>query len=201
MILIKDIEQGTPEWHDMRLCIPTASNFKKIVTSTGKRSTQRAKYLFQKAGEIITGESEETYKNSYMELGNEREDEARQTYSFITGLDVEQVAFCYYDDDKEFGASPDGLIGEDGGFENKNAIPSVQLERLETGWKATEHKAQVQGCLLATGRKWWDIQSYCRGLKPIIIRIERDEEFIKNLHIELKLFYKEACSLAKKWGV
>ena len=200
-MIISDYEQGSIEWMECRLEIPTASDFKKIITSKGEISKQREKYLYQKAGEIVTGEFEDSYKNGYMDLGSEREHEARDTYAFVNDVDVEQVGFCYYDEHKMFGASPDGLVGKDGGFENKNAIASVQIDRLKNGWKGTEHKAQIQGCLLVTGREWWDLQSYCRGLKPLVIRFYRDEEFIKKLYIELRLFYREAQEEAKKWRI
>ncbi len=200
-MIVLDCEQGTPEWDNARLSIPTSSKFKEIITSKCIRSKQRTKYLYQKAGEIVTREPADNYVNSYMNLGSERECEGRRDYEWQNNVEVAQVGFCFYDEKKEFGSSPDGLVGEDGGFENKNAIPSVQFSRLEDGWNGTEHKAQVQGNLLVTGRKWWDLQSYCRGLKPIVIRFERDEEFIKKLLIELKLFNKDAKLLAEKWRI
>jgi len=187
-MIVINCEQNTPEWDALRRGIPTASGFQKIITSTGARSKQREKYLYELAGEIVTGESHDNYINGNMERGHERELESRDSYSFIKGVEVQQVGFCFFDDKKKFGCSPDGLVGEDGGFETKNAAPHVHLDRLENGWSKTQHLQQVQGSLYVTSRKWWDLGSYSRGFKPLIIRFERDEEYIKTLADELGLF-------------
>jgi len=33
-----------------------------------------------------------------------------------------------------------------------------------------------------TGRKWWDFMSFHPMMEPVIIRVERDEEFIGKLN-------------------
>ncbi|MCP4651176.1 MAG: YqaJ viral recombinase family protein [PVC group bacterium] len=198
-MIIIDCEQNSDEWYQARLGKPTASNFKKIVTSTGKRSSQRKKYLYELAGEIVTGEKANGYTNANMELGHEREDESRKMYEFINEVKVEQVGFCFFDKNKTFGCSPDGLVGEHGGFETKNAAPHVHLDRLENGWSESEHFQQVQGCLLVTGRQWWDLVSYCRGFKPLIVRWERNDAFIRLLRIEIELFIDELNNIVEKY--
>lgn len=200
-MIILDCEQGTPEWDNARLSIPTSSKFKDIITTKGTISKTRKKYLYIKAGERISGEKRETYKNGFMDKGHERENESRELYEFVNDVKVKQVGFCFFDEKKEFGCSPDGLVGEDGGFENKNAEADIQLERLEEGWTGMEHYQQVQGNLYVTGRKWWDLVSYSRGLQPLTIRFERDEEFIKKLAIEIKIFNNDIEKLVKKWKV
>lgn len=199
-MIIVDCVQNTPEWEKIRLGIPTASNFDRIITTTGTRSKQREKYLYELAGERITGERKEGYKNSAMDRGHEREDESRKTYEFITGTTVNIVGFCFFDEKKEFGCSPDGLIGEDGGFETKDTSSHIQIERLECGWSQSEHFQQVQGGLYVTGRKWWDLVSYSRGIQPIIIRFCRDEKFINKLSVELLLFVNDLNSIVKKYS-
>lgn len=200
-MIISPNAQGTDEWKQDRLIIPTSSNFNKIVTSKGERSKQRIKYLYQKVGEAITGEPADNYTNSYMDLGTEREDEARREYEWQENVEIVQVGLCYLDEKKEFAASPDGLIGDRGGFENKNAIPSVQLERLEKGWKGTEHIQQVQGNLMVSERDWWDLQSYSRGFERVVIRFLPDYEFIKKLKIEIKLFNEDVQTLVEKYSI
>ena len=197
MILL-ECDQNSETWEKARLGIPTASCFEQIITTTGACSKQREKYLYKLAGEKISGEKSTGYYGKSMATGHEREDESRQLYSFIHDVEVVQVGFCFYDEKKEFGASPDGLIGENGGFETKNAEPHVQLERLEKGWSPADHFQQIQGGLLVTGREWWDLVSYSRGLKPIIKRFYRDEQFIKKLHIEIKLFIHDLNALVLK---
>lgn len=199
-MIILECEQNSPEWEAARLGIPTASNFDKIVTSKGERSKQREKYLFELAGERITGEAKSGYTNANMDRGHEREDESRSMYSFVTGVEVQRVGFCYFDEKKEFGCSPDGLVGEDGGFETKDAAPHIQIDRLKNGWSKAQYLQQVQGSICVTGRKWWDLQSYSRGIKPVVIRFERDDDFIKKLAIEIRLFNNELKTIVEKYS-
>lgn len=198
-MIILECKQNSPEWDVARCGIPSASSFEKIVTTKGVRSKSREKYLYQKVGEQLSGEITQGYYGSSMALGHEREDEARELYSFIHDVEVEQVGFCFFDEKKEFGGSPDGLVGESGGFETKNALPHVQVDRLENGWSHADHYQQVQGNLYVTGRKWWDLMSYSRGIKPIIIRFERDEQFIKMLSREIQMFVDDLKLMVKKY--
>jgi hypothetical protein len=199
-MIIVNCLQNTPEWDNVRCGKPTASQFDRVVTTTGARSKQREKYLYELAAERITGERKEGYKNAAMDRGHEREGESRQAYEFINGVKVDLVGFCFFDENKQFGCSPDGLIGEDGGFETKDTAPHIQIERLENGWSRADHFQQVQGGLLVTGRKWWDLVSYSRGIQPIIVRFERDEDFIKKLQIELILFSNDLNTIVKKYS-
>jgi len=201
MVVIKDIPQNSPEWDALKLGKPSASQFKKIVTSTGAPSKSRNKYLYKLAGEIVSGTKEDGFKSFDMELGHEREDESRKLYEFINGVIVEQVGFCFFDEKREFGCSPDGLVGLDGGFETKNACSEVHLDRLEHGWSKVDHYQQVQGSLYVTGRKWWDLQSYSRGFKPITVRFERDEDFIRKLTVELRIFIKDLKLVVEKYSI
>lgn len=196
-MIITEWDQGTPEWKEERLGVPSASCFKKIVNKKGERSKQRLGYMYILAGEIITGEQHKGYYGKQMELGNEREDESRSYFEITTGLDVEQVGFCYKDEKRLFGASPDGLIGNDAGFESKNAEPHLQAQRINEGWSDTDHHRQVQGCMLVTGRKLWYLVSYCRGMKQVVLEIKRDDDFIRKLEIELIIFHKDLHELVE----
>jgi len=201
MIIVKDVIQGTDSWQALRLGRPSASNFGKIITPTGNPSSQRKKYLDELFDEKITGTRVENYKNKHMERGNEREQEAREAYEFIKGVSVEQVGFIFFDEKKEFGCSPDGLVGKDRGFETKDTLPHIQRVRLEEGWSALEHKPQIQGSLYVSDRKFWDRMSFCRGMKPIIETFERDEVFIRKLAVELRMFVDELNELIEKYSI
>ncbi len=200
-VIISDIIQGTPEWLELRLGTPSASNFSKIITPSGDPSKTRKKYLDELFDELITGERVESYKNKNMALGNEREEEARSAYEFIKDAKVEQVGFIFFDENRSFGCSPDGLIGDDGAIEIKNAAPHIQRVRLEEGWSELEHKPQTQGGLYVSERKYLDRMSYCRGMEPIIETFERDEVFIRKLARELRLFVDELKSLVEKYSI
>jgi len=173
-------EQGTDEWLASRLGIPSASMYAKIITTQGKWSTQADSYINQLVAEKLTGETTPFYQNEHMIRGTELEPDARQLYEFITGSEVQQVGFCLHDT-LEAGASPDGLIGEDGGLEIKCPAPATHVEYLRGDKLPSKYKQQVMGCLWITGREWWDFMSYHPNMKPLIVRVERDEDYIAEL--------------------
>ncbi|MFH1645774.1 MAG: lambda exonuclease family protein [Candidatus Omnitrophota bacterium] len=194
-MVIIDVLQNSPEWYAAKCGIPSSSEFDKLVILSGKPSKQREKYLYRLAGERLLGHSEESYQNAAMLRGKEVEAEARQYYEFITGQEVKQVGFCLADG---YGASPDGLIGDDGLLEIKCPILSTHIYYLIKNELPSDYIQQVEGQLLVTGRKWVDFLSYYPGLDPLLIRVERDEDFIKTLKIELKIFCQELDELTEK---
>lgn len=196
-MIILDHEQGTDEWKSSRLGRPTASNFSNIVTTTGYPSKQQKKYMYKLAGEKVSGNSEDIFQNSAMLRGIELEPEARDFYSIVKGVDVKQVGLCL-DDNEQFGASPDGLVGDDGLLEIKCPTMPVHVEYLLNNSLPTAYFQQVQGQMLVTGRKWCDFLSYSSGIRPLLIRVDRDEDFIKKLHIELIVFCKQLDEVINK---
>lgn len=175
-----DCEQGSDEWISARLGIPSASMYGKIITTQGKWSTQADTYINQLVAEKLTGEQTPFYQNEHMARGTELEPDARKMYEFIKDVEVQEVGFCLHDT-LEAGASPDGLIGEDGGLEIKCPAPATHVEYLRGGKLPSKYKQQVMGCLWITGREWWDFMSYHPSMKPLIVRVERDEDYIAEL--------------------
>lgn len=181
--------QKSPEWYAIRSGVPTASEFDKIVTTKGERSKQREKYLFRLAGECVSGQVEDTFQSAAMQRGVQMETEARDIYQFITGNEVEQVGFCLADGG--YGCSPDGLIGKDGALEIKCPSVHTHVEYLLGNKLPSEYFQQVHGQLLVTERKWCDFVSYYPGIRPLIVRVDRDREFLKTLDAELLEFCAE----------
>lgn len=173
-------EQGSPEWFEARLGVPSASMFSKIVTTKGTWSTQADSYINQLVAEQLTGEREEIYQSHHMIRGVELEPEARDMYCLMTNSEVQEVGFCLHDTLKA-GCSPDGLVGEHGGLEIKCPAPATHVEYLRGGVLPSRYKQQVMGCLWVTQRDWWDFMSYHPNMKPLIVRVERDEEYISAL--------------------
>ena len=190
-------EQGTPEWNAIRCGIPTSSNFDKIITSDGKPSKQREKYLYTVAGEKVSGIKEETYQSFAMQQGVIKEEEARDYYKMHHDVEVQKVGFCL-SDDGTYGCSPDGLVGKDGGLEIKCPQIHTHVGYMIKGKLLEDYFQQAQGSLFVTGRKWWDIMSYYAGLKPVIIRVTPDKAFHKALEIELEIFTRELKELVEK---
>jgi len=183
-------DQHTPGWIEDRIGLPSASMFAEIVTTKGVPTTgdRCAKYMNELAGEILTGRPTVRFQNQKMRDAIRREPAARMFYEMVTGNDVQEVGLCWKDKEKRWGASPDGLIDPDGGFETKDAEPHIQIMRLNTHWKGMEHYQQCQGGMFICDRKWWDLQSYCEGMQSIIIRFQRDEVFIGKLENALEDF-------------
>ena len=177
---IIECEQGTPEWLQARLGIPSASSYAKLVTTTGKASAQATAYINQLVAERITGEPTFFQVTDPMQRGMDLEPQARTAYEMETGNLVHQVGFLMHDT-LQAGASPDGLVGENGGLEIKCPSAHTHVEYLRDGDLPIKYFQQVQGCLWISERDWWDFMSYHPKMEPLIVRVFRDEEFIKAL--------------------
>lgn len=193
MIQIFDCEQGSEEWFACRVGIPTASKFATVMAK-GEGKT-RSKYMRQLAGEIITGEPMESFSNGHMDRGKAMEDEARETYAFINDAEIRRVGFIR---NGSKGASPDSLVGNDGGLEIKTALPDIQIERLVSGKLPPEHKAQVQGSIWIAEREWWDFVSFWPKLPQLKVRVPRDDIYIKQMSAEIDAFNAELAELVER---
>lgn len=194
---IIDCEQKSPEWHAARCGIPTASGFDKIVTSQGVPSKQRQKYMYQLAGERVCNVAEESYQNAAMLRGIEIEEEARKFYEFTTGESARKVGFCVSDCGR-WGASPDGLVGEDGLLEIKCPSLAVHVGYLLDAKLPTDYFQQTQGQLYVTGRRWSDFLSYYPGLRPLLIRVTPEAAFHVSLGLELVGFCAELDGIVRR---
>lgn len=192
---ILNIQQGSEEWLKVRCGLITASNFDKLVTSKGELSKQYKTLLYKLAGEKVTGQKEESHTSDSMQRGIELEAEAREVYEMIKDCEVQEVGFFLGDG---FGASPDGLVGVDGLLEIKCPKASTHVSYLDNNNLPTKYIQQVQGQLFVTGRKYCDFMSYYPALKPLIVRVERDEEFIKKLETEINKFCESLNKLVEE---
>lgn len=194
-IEIFDCKQGTEAWFRCRMGIPTASEFKTVVAikKEAKDKKTRTTYMRKLVAEILRDEPMEAgYNNEHMERGNAQEDEARELYAFMTGLEPRKVGFVRRGN---AGCSPDSLVGDDGGLEIKCALSHVQLERLQDDVLPPEFRHQVQGGLWVTERKWWDFVSYCPKMRLFRIRVSRDEEEIAAIEAAVNQFVSEMSAM------
>lgn len=183
-------EQGTEEWLAARLGVPSASSFGKLITPTGKKSSTFDSYVNQLVAERITGEATPFPQTDAMARGTELEPHARDFYEFMTDNEVKEVGFIKHAV-MEAGCSPDGLIDEMGGLEIKCPLAHTHVETLRGGKMPTKHIPQVQGCMWITRREWWDFVSYHPSMESLIVRVERDDEYIEKM-AEL---IAEACEI------
>ena len=184
-----DAEQRSAEWHEARTGVPTASGFSKLITPDGRPSKAADGYITSLIREKIFGDAENhktdnDVKSYWLQRGIDLEPCAVSMYELLNGVDVQLIGLCLHDD-IEAGASPDGLIGDDGGLEIKCPSPRTHQIYLDEEKLPDKYKAQVMGCLWITGRKWWDFMSYHPDMDPVVIRVERDEEYIEKLSQEV----------------
>lgn len=197
-MIIIDCEQGTETWHKLRAGNPGASGMDKIITSTGKPSTQRNKYLYQMAGEMILGEKAETFQSGHMQRGTEMEPEAREVFEFIHGP-VQQCGLIYQDERKLWHCSPDGIMPEKkAGLEIKCPSLPVHMEYLDKGKLPTAYKIQVQASMMVTGWSGWYFMSYYPGLRPLILKVSRHQELIEEIQKSVELFCLDLTKIVEK---
>lgn len=200
MIIIDCLEQGGEQWLVERAGKVTASCFHKILTATGAKTTgeTRQKYLYQLAGERISGQPEETFKNEWMQRGNDLEPEARERFETDSGLFVAQVGMIYLDDRKVISASPDGLVGDESGLELKCPKLSTHIGYLDSKRLPPAYKQQVQGCMWIANRQRWDFMSYHPLVHPFNITVERDDKYISTLRDAVEEFNAEVEALVER---
>lgn len=194
---IFDCEQRSEAWFEARKGIPTASEFATIL-SKGRgnaESLTRKTYMLKLAGEILTGKPMESYSNWHMVRGQEMEPEAKNLYSFMTDFDVTEIGFIRNGDK---GASPDGLIGDDGMLEIKTKLPHLTIDAILKDEFPPEHKAQCQGQLWVAERDWIDLVVYWPNLPLFVKRAARDEPYIKILAEGVEKFNDELREIVEK---
>jgi putative phage-type endonuclease len=177
-----DVEQLSDEWFAARCGIPSASNFDKIITSTGKKSTQADAYMNTLLAEYITGEKASFKQSDWMLRGTELEPEAREVYEFLYDVTVDQTGLVYQDERKMVSCSPDGLL-DSKGLEIKCPAPGTHVGYILSGKLPTTYIQQVQGSMWVCGLDAWDFMSYHPDIKPFILTVERDDKFSKALDV------------------
>jgi putative phage-type endonuclease len=189
------MEQRTPEWFAKRLGLVTASRIADVMakTKTGA-SASRSGYMAQLITERLTGTPTEGFQSAAMEWGTEQEPHARAAYEAREGVLVDEVDFVRHPI-LEAGASPDGLVGEDGCIEIKCPNTSTMLEYIEDRSVPRKYLLQMQWQLACTGRNWCDFVAYDprlpEHLQLLVIRVPRDEGVIAEIAGEVGRFLTE----------
>ena len=173
--------QGSEEWLDARRGIITASAIGQLITpqTVKPASNDKSRALIaQLAAERITGQSEDVFVNQDMMRGTLHEPVARERYAEVNGVEVVQVGFMTEDRwGFTIGASPDGLVGDVGGVEIKCPRAKAHIQTILSGEVPAQHMAQVQTCLLISGREWWDFVSFSSGLPMWTKRVLPDQKW------------------------
>lgn len=179
-MILHNVTQGTTEWFAVRAGIPTASAFDRILTPSGKPSSQTEKYMHMLLAERIMGRPVTQVQTFWMGRGKELEGEAVSYYEGVRDLDTTVIGFVT-NDQRTIGASPDRFVGDDGLLEIKCPSEHVHVGYLLTRGVDAEYWPQCQGQLWITGRKWLDIVSYHPEMPIAIVRVNRDDVYIASL--------------------
>jgi putative phage-type endonuclease len=196
MAIVHTMEQGTDAWFAARVGKATASRVADIVARTKSGpSASRANYLAELVCERMTGQKAQGFVNAAMQHGIDTEAEARAAYAFLTGNQVEEVGFVDHPAIPSTGASPDGLVGDDGLLEIKCPNTATHIDTLLNGTIADKYHVQMQWQMACTERQWCDFVSYDprmrEGLQIFVQRVPRDEARIADLQAEVAKFTSE----------
>lgn len=190
-MIVLDCEQGSREWIEARLGIPTASMFSQIVTPSGKLSASRGPYMGKLLAEWALGEPVDNFESEWMERGKFLEAEAFKYYGFVTESKPKKVGFVYKDEARMVGCSPDGLVSEIGTLELKCPSPGEHLTYLAGGVCPKKYVPQVQGEIWVTGALWGDFMSYHPGLPPFLKHVVPDPAYQDALDTHMPTFIEE----------
>lgn len=191
------MEQRTEEWHQARLGRVTASKIADVMAAGrgGKPSATRANYRAQLVVERLTGTPSEGFTSAAMQHGTETEPQARATYTLMTFRSVEEVGFVPHPSIEMAGASPDGLIGDDGLIEIKCPNSATHIATLRGASIDDKYMKQMQFQMACTGRAWCDFVSFDPRLpdemQMHIRRVDADWEMINEIETAVRSFLAE----------
>jgi predicted phage-related endonuclease len=216
------VEQRSDAWRMSRAGKLTASRFADMLAFTGgepgdvyksgpkkgmpkpKTSTDtRNRCLREVVFERLAATPKHEVGGKATQWGEDVESFARDAVELETGFIVRKAEFITHPTYPFIGASPDGLINEDGGYESKCPMDeAVHVRTLLEGMPA-DHIPQVQGGMLVTGRKWWLFASYDpRVPEPYRLylqRVPRDDEYINGVLLPgLLQFEAEVQAMIKR---
>jgi hypothetical protein len=133
-----------------------------------------------------------------MAWGREYEAEARFAYEMKTGEMVSTAGFILHPTFDFAGASPDGLIGKDGGLEIKCPKTTTHIKWLLAGIAPVEHQDQCLWNMACAERSWWDFASHDprlpEGLNLFIVRMQRDDARIAEIEAAVQAFEAEVSA-------
>ena len=142
--------------------------------------------------ERMTGDAMSRYCTPEMQRGIDLEPAAREAYEVHTGNLVRLVGFIPHPKIEWCGASPDGLVDDDGLVELKCPKTSTHLQYLINGTAPVEYQPQMLQ-MAVTRRSWCDFVSYDDRVKNpkqrlFVVRFEPEPGKIAAIEEEARKF-------------
>lgn len=190
------VDQGSEAWFSLRAGRVTASRVADVIAKTKSgTSASRANYAAQLVVERLTGTVEPSFQSAAMQWGIEKEAEARVAYRFLTDADVAETDFVLHPEIFMAGASPDGLVGDDGLVEIKCPNSATHMDTLLREAIPDKYQVQMLWQMACTGRQWCDFVSYDprfpEAMRLFVKRLDRDPERIAELEAAVRDFISE----------
>lgn len=192
--------QRSDEWYQARLGKVTASRIGDVMARTKSGyGAGRKTYMVELVVERITGMQAESFESKAMRRGTEEEPMSITEYEVREVVMVEPVGFVQHPTIEMSGASPDGLVNEDGLVEMKNPNTSTHFDTILSRQISRRYLLQIQWQLACTGRLWCDFVSCDTRLsnpyRLVVIRVERDDELIEMISDEVVKFLGELSAM------
>ena len=193
------MEQRTEEWFAAKLGKVSASRVADVLAKIKSgESASRKNYKMELVVQRLTGKQGESFTNAAMEWGTEQEPFARMAYEAHTGTFVKEEGFVDHPTIEGFGCSPDGIVGE-GLIEIKCPNTANHIETVLENKVPSKYIPQMQCQMACTGAKWCDFVSFDprlpEDLQLFVVRVERDQEYIDAMEVEVKQFLSEVLDL------
>ena len=188
-MIIHQVTQGTPEWHQLRCGKITSSRMKQLVKA------DNLSLVDELIAEQELGYYEaDDYISPEMEWGTDHEAQAIEQYEAMTGNTVTRVGMLQSERYELLTVSPDGLVGDDGAVEVKCPKTKTHVRNIRMGVIPVEYRPQVlQYFLVHDKLHWLDFISF----DP---RLERKPIWIKRVtRAELRLEIDDAWAMVDKF--
>lgn len=202
-VTVPIVEQRTPEWFQQRLGKVTASRVADIIATirNGNYAASRKNYAAELVTERLTGKNTEFFINEAIQWGMDQEEAAKEAYTKRTTVPVVETGFVGHPTIVMAGASPDGLLGEEGLIEIKCPMPATHQDTLLNETINDKYVTQMQWQMACTGKQWCDFVSFDprlpENMQLFIKTVRRDDTVIRNLESEVVAFLAEVDETVK----
>lgn len=194
-MIYANVEQGSEAWHEIRAGKFTGTDFKSLFMGENTKGFREC--ISGVVASSLTATADDGPDLSSIEAvarGSALEDFARRELCEITGLDFQECGFVDHSDEvyaEWVGVSPDGIVFDEfpniiTGCEIKCPGAKAHLNYILAGKVPKEYYHQVQGAMFVTGADHWYFMSYHPDLKPFILKVDRDADFMETMEGKVK---------------